>query len=101
MHLLRAYLSLNPFLMLHLNILTLNLSLTAGHIRPAFIFLGVLVALPIPMIWIIDVKKGQEDAARMADVLKRLGASHNLDTGVALDEQEAEGLMQNHGGERY
>ena len=79
----------------------LNLSSLAGYIRPAFIFLSVLVALPIPMIWMIDVKKGQEDAIRMAGVLKRLGPDQDyLDRNGSSDVEEAEGLMQNHGGER-
>jgi len=53
------------------------------------------------MIWMIDVKKGQEDAIRMAGVLKRLGPDQDyLDGNGSSDVEEAEGLMQNHGGER-
>lgn len=53
------------------------------------------------MIWMIDVKKGQEDAIRMAGVLKRLGPDQDyLDRNGSSDVEEAEGLMQNHGGER-
>ena len=60
----------------------------------------MLVALPIPMIWIIDVKKGREDAVRMAGVLKRAGPSQDyLDRASALDESEAEGLIQDQDGD--
>jgi UMF1 family MFS transporter len=38
----------------------------AGTIRPAFIFLAVLSVLPGPLLWMLDVEKGREDAARMA-----------------------------------
>lgn len=38
----------------------------AGTIRPAFIFLAVLVLCPGPLIWWLDVEKGREDAGRMA-----------------------------------
>ena len=38
----------------------------AGTIRPAFIFLAVLVLLPGPLLWRLDVEKGREDAGRMA-----------------------------------
>jgi len=38
----------------------------AGTIRPAFIFLAVLVLLPGPLLWILDVERGREDAAAMA-----------------------------------
>lgn len=36
-------------------------------IRPAFIFLAVLVVLPAPLLWRLDVEKGREDARAMAD----------------------------------
>jgi UMF1 family MFS transporter len=39
----------------------------AGSIRPAFIFLAVLVVLPAPLLWMLDVQKGREDARVMAD----------------------------------
>jgi UMF1 family MFS transporter len=38
----------------------------AGTIRPAFIFLAVLVLLPGPLLWMLNVEKGREDAAAMA-----------------------------------
>jgi UMF1 family MFS transporter len=38
----------------------------AGTIRPAFIFLAVLVTLPGPLLWCLDVEKGREDASRLA-----------------------------------
>lgn len=40
-----------------------------GTIRPAFAFLAVLIALPIPLIWCVDVEKGRADAINMAGVL--------------------------------
>lgn len=39
----------------------------AGSIRPAFIFLAVLVVLPAPLLWGLDVEKGREDARVLAD----------------------------------
>jgi UMF1 family MFS transporter len=39
----------------------------AGTIRPAFIFLAILVVLPAPLLWRLDVEKGREDACTMAD----------------------------------
>lgn len=66
-----------------------------GTIRPGFLFLVVLIALPAPMIWMLDAEKGQADAVRMASVLKKGGGEEELDDGVeAL--QEAEGLMRDH-----
>jgi UMF1 family MFS transporter len=36
-----------------------------GTIRGAFVFLAVLVVLPIPLLWCINVEKGVDDARRM------------------------------------
>ncbi len=38
-----------------------------GTIRPAFIFLAVLVVLPAPLLWRLDVEKGREKARAMAE----------------------------------
>ncbi|KAF1835587.1 autophagy-related protein-like protein 22 [Decorospora gaudefroyi] len=38
-----------------------------GTIRPAFIFLAVLVVLPAPLLWALDVEKGRDDARAMAE----------------------------------
>jgi MFS transporter, UMF1 family len=39
----------------------------AGSIRPAFGFLAVLVVLPAPLLWWLDVEKGRENARTMAE----------------------------------
>jgi UMF1 family MFS transporter len=69
-----------------------------GTIRPAFLFLAILIALPAPLMWIVNAEKGQEDAVRMAGLLKRTGADEDeLDDRADAGFQEAEGLMRNHG----
>ena len=67
-----------------------------GTIRPAFIFLAVLIALPVPMIWMVDVEKGQADAVRMAGIMKKTGDDEDLDDLVDDAFQESEGLMRDH-----
>lgn len=37
-----------------------------GDIRPAFVFLAVLVALPLPLLLMVDVDRGKADAVAMA-----------------------------------
>ena len=68
-----------------------------GGIRPVFWFLAILVLLPLPLIWAVDVERGKSDAVRLAGVLgkddvqlERVGTSED---GAA---QEAEGLMRDH-----
>ncbi|KAI9803839.1 MAG: hypothetical protein M1825_001719 [Sarcosagium campestre] len=45
-----------------------------GEIRPAFFFLAVLVGLPAPLMWIIDVERGKRRGAEMAEELNDLKA---------------------------
>lgn len=59
-----------------------------GTIRPAFGFLAILIALPAPLILMVNADKGQEDALRIAGTIKK----------TVDDEwqQEVEGLMRDH-----
>lgn len=41
-----------------------------GTIRPAFAFLAVLTLLPAPLIWLVDVRKGRQEAVALS---KHLG----------------------------
>lgn len=44
----------------------------AGEIRPAFIFLALLIGLPAPLMWAVDVDRGRRDGERL---LRHLSAS--------------------------
>ncbi|KAH7384958.1 autophagy-related protein 22-like protein [Cadophora sp. MPI-SDFR-AT-0126] len=66
-----------------------------GQIRPAFVFLAILIALPAPLILMVDVDKGRDDAARTAGVLKQdLSYDSAVQAGTEL--HETEGLMADH-----
>lgn len=62
-----------------------------GNIRPSFIFLAIIVALPIPLIWMADVERGRGDARRMAGMK---GEDIELGAGSGGRREEAEGLMR-------
>jgi UMF1 family MFS transporter len=47
-----------------------------GTIRLAFVFLAVLIIMPAPFIWRIDVERGRQDALRMAALLKQNKGFH-------------------------
>ena len=67
---------------------------TVGSIRPAFGFLAILIALPIPLILSLDPDKGRDDANKMAMVLS--GKTYDAADAFALDEADddaAEGLL--------
>ncbi|KAK0102025.1 Autophagy protein 22 [Cadophora gregata f. sp. sojae] len=66
-----------------------------GQIRPAFVFLAILIALPAPLILLVDAEKGRGDAARCAEVLKQdLTQDSAVQAGTEL--HETEGLMADH-----
>lgn len=52
-----------------------------GDIRPAFVFLAVLIGLPLPLMLLVDVDRGKADAAAMAVELEGKkndqGSSHD------------------------
>ncbi|KAN0104964.1 Autophagy-related protein 22-like protein [Hyaloscypha variabilis] len=67
-----------------------------GTIRPAFFFLAVLIAVPAPLIWMVDVEQGQADAVRLAGVMKKIGGEDEIYDSIDGENQEGEGLMGNH-----
>lgn len=44
-----------------------NIIDSMGTIRPAFTFLAVLIALPIPIMYLVDVQKGRADALALSE----------------------------------
>lgn len=65
-----------------------------GTIRPAFGFLAILIAMPLPLIWMVDAEKGRLDAIRMAGVT--VPAEHRRDwagEGGANNDEDAEALL--------
>lgn len=65
-----------------------------GTIRPAFGFLAILIALPIPLILMIDAEKGRADAVRMAETLGTIGSARDGFGNTANgDSEDREGLL--------
>lgn len=68
---------------------------SVGTIRPAFGFLAVLIALPIPLVYFVDVRRGRSDAVALSEQGKRVGGQD-----VAMEDCEgmggeaSEGLLQ-------
>ncbi|KAK3117880.1 hypothetical protein LTR53_000293 [Teratosphaeriaceae sp. CCFEE 6253] len=65
-----------------------------GTIRPAFVFLAVLIALPIPLVYLVDVQRGNAEAVALSKLLGYKGGQ-----GIAMEDYEdaegdaAEGLL--------
>lgn len=66
-----------------------------GEIRPAFVFLAVLIFVPLPLMTLVDVDRGRRDGAAIAQELqgkKDLDATHaSADGTIVLVDEEADG----------
>ena len=64
-----------------------------GEIRPAFVFLAVLIFIPLPLMLLVDVDRGKREGAEMARELngkEAPGPSHATDDGTIclIDEED-------------
>ncbi|KAJ5953393.1 Autophagy-related protein 22-1 [Penicillium verhagenii] len=51
-----------------------------GEIRPAFVFLAILIFLPLPLMLLVDVERGKRDALELGAELDGLSANPGYDT---------------------
>ncbi|KAL8923785.1 MAG: hypothetical protein Q9172_002966 [Xanthocarpia lactea] len=66
-----------------------------GNIRPAFVFLAVLIFVPLPLMLMVDVDRGKRDGAVMAKELE--GKEDTRATGtraISMVDEEVEGQQQ-------
>lgn len=65
-----------------------------GEIRPAFMFLAVLIAIPLPVMMAVDVERGRREGMEMARVLegRKDGAGGSESERTALMHGEGEGV---------
>lgn len=65
-----------------------------GEIRPAFVFLAILIFIPLPLMMLVDVDRGKREGAAMAHNLEgRKGSEANHASGdgtILLVDEEAE-----------
>lgn len=63
-----------------------------GDIRPAFVFLAVLILVPLPLMMLVDVRRGKEEGAAMAKELE--GKKETVacpSEGIVMIDEEAGG----------
>ncbi|KAI4093331.1 MAG: hypothetical protein LQ348_001418 [Seirophora lacunosa] len=60
-----------------------------GNIRPAFVFLAVLILIPLPLMMLVNVDRGKEEAAAMAKELEgKQGTVASPGEGIVLLDEE-------------
>lgn len=72
-----------------------------GEIRPAFWFLAVLVGLPAPLIWFVDVGRGREEGAKLATEIEGFKAREHQRPNSEGSIGEEQGLLQEEEDERH
>ncbi|RJE20603.1 hypothetical protein PHISCL_07066 [Aspergillus sclerotialis] len=66
-----------------------------GQVRSGFVFIAILIVLPIPLIWMVNVEKGRRDGVAMAEMLHKSHDDSHVPEFDAYTE-EAEGLLARH-----
>ena len=62
-----------------------------GEIRPAFVFLAVLIGVPLPLMMLVDVDRGRRDAAELRKELEGgKEEAGEAGVGIVLVDEEAE-----------
>jgi UMF1 family MFS transporter len=67
-----------------------------GQIRPAFAFLSILIAIPGPLIWLVDIEKGQRDGREVSLKTRMNNGFYTRDEQRASNSLEGQGLMHDH-----
>ncbi|KAK0630062.1 autophagy-related protein 22 [Bombardia bombarda] len=64
----------------------------SGEIRPAFWFLAVIVGLPAPLIWFIDVERGRAEGEKLAEIIEGFKIQHGVEAD-SLGDVDASGVL--------
>jgi UMF1 family MFS transporter len=62
-----------------------------GQIRPAFVFLAILIFLPLPLMLLVDVDRGKRDALELGAELDRLSETAGYGE-ISVDAEEEPGV---------
>lgn len=65
-----------------------------GEIRPAFVFLAVLIILPLPLMLLVDVDRGKRDALALGAELDRISKTTGTGYGTMSDRVEDEDVAR-------
>lgn len=67
-----------------------------GEIRPAFWFLAVLVGLPAPLIYFVDVERGKLEAEKLVGVIEEMRGQREVVDGPARENGEDQAMLGGH-----
>ncbi|KAI1176196.1 MFS general substrate transporter [Nemania sp. FL0916] len=64
-----------------------------GEIRPAFWFLAVLVGLPAPIVYFINVERGKSEGEKLSEVIEGFKNGAGIRENGASNEEEHQGML--------
>lgn len=67
-----------------------------GEIRPAFWFLAVLVGLPAPLIYFVDVERGKLEAEKLVGAIEEMRGQREVVDGPARENGEDQAMLGGH-----
>jgi UMF1 family MFS transporter len=70
-----------------------------GEIRPAFWFLACLVGLPAPLIYFVNVDRGKEEGAKLAEVIEGFKVRESAEASEAQSLREDQALLASDDGD--
>ncbi|KAH9902302.1 autophagy-related protein 22-like protein [Xylariomycetidae sp. FL2044] len=70
-----------------------------GEIRPAFWFLAVLVGLPAPLIYFVNVERGKFEGEQLADLIEGLKSREDVHTPLPDETEESRGILEAYAGD--
>jgi UMF1 family MFS transporter len=72
-----------------------------NEIRPAFWFLAVLVGLPAPLIWFVNVERGKEEGEKLAEIIEGFKIRESTEASGAQSLREDQALLASEDEEGY
>ncbi|KAI1112028.1 MFS general substrate transporter [Nemania sp. NC0429] len=64
-----------------------------GEIRPAFWFLALLVGLPAPIIYFINLERGKSEGEKLAEVIEGFKSGGDIHANGAANGEERQGML--------
>jgi UMF1 family MFS transporter len=65
----------------------------SGGIRPAFWFLAVLVGLPAPIVYFVNVERGKAEGEKLVEVIEGYKNRENMPSGASINGEERSGML--------
>ncbi|KAI3323452.1 MFS general substrate transporter [Xylariaceae sp. AK1471] len=72
---------------------------TYGEIRPAFWFLAVLVGLPAPIIYFVNVERGKSEGEKLAEVIEGFKSSEGVHSDASINGEERRAMLATYQGD--